>query len=57
MSKPLLMAKYVLPHFSQLAAPAQDHALEKILQQWPVLRNNKALFDALTNTPFVLTGK
>lgn len=57
MLEPLLMANCILPHFGQLAGPAQDHVTGRILNQWQTWRNNVALFDALADTPFVLTGK
>lgn len=57
MLEPLLMANCILPHFGQLAVPAQNHVTGRILNQWQTWRNNVALFGALADTPFVLTGK
>ena len=57
MLEPLLMVNCILPHFGQLAVPAQNHVMGRILNQWQTWRNNVALFDALAETPFVLTGK
>lgn len=51
-----LMARVLLPHFSQLVDTVQQQLLKRVLMQWATWKADAALVAALSDTPFVLTG-
>lgn len=51
-----LLARFLLPAFSELAASVQERALARVLAQWNAWRDSPGTCAALAATPFVLDG-